>query len=257
VNRSVKVQFIALLLMVAYPSVAPAPQFTAGALKQPVVFTALAGSTEGDLWNGSQLMLLEPNGRMRIVSDGFHSAADAEVSFDGKRILFAAKPTARDRWQIHEMVLDTGAIRQLTRLEHDCRHPVYQSRFFTLDAPTPWDQVAFEAGGQIYTLPLENFPESPAPGPVTFLPGVAAEPVVAPDGRMLFSYRGSREEKARLFAVNLDGTDVALFNGEAPQSMRMAAADSGHRLVFVESAPDDRLGAGFLATISLLRPRHS
>ncbi len=256
-KRLAKITFVALVLLVALPTVAPAPQFTAGVLKQRIVFSALASSDGAEVWDGSQLMLLEPDGHVRLFSEGFHSAADAEVSFDGTRILFAAKREAKDRWQIYEKALEDGAIGQLTSLDEDCRHPAYQSRFFTLDAPTPWDQVSFVANGQIHTLPLGNAPGSPNPGPVTFLPGVAAEPVVAPDGRVLFSYSDRKGMPARLFAINLDGTDVALLNGEASRSMRMAAVDAGHRLVFIESTPGERMGAGSLATLNLLRPQRS
>jgi hypothetical protein len=255
-------QFVALLLMVVFPGTAPAPQLKDGVLFQGLVYTALSTSPGEEVWEFSRLMLREPNGSVRLISGGFQSAADPEISFDGKRILFAAKRSNTEQWQIFEKALDGGGVaRQLTHLEMDCRHPVYQSRFFTLDAPTPWDQVAFVAGGQVYTVPLpsplHSNAESGDPHPVTFLPGEAREPTVAPDGRVLFSYSDRGGKAARLFAINLDGTDVALFNGEAAGSMRMATVGPKHQMAFIESAPADRLGAGTLATISLLRPQRT
>lgn len=250
-------QFVALLLMMAVPAVAPAPQSTRAAFDRSLVYTALAGPLTEDVWNASQLMLREANGSTRLFSAGLHSAADPEISFDGKRILFAAKRSNAERWQIFEKPLEGGAARQLTRLEMDCRHPVYQSRFFTLDAPTPWDQVAFVAGGQVYTVPLQGKAESDEPQPVTFLPGEAREPAMAPDGRVLFSYSDRPGKAARLFAINLDGTDVALFNGEASGSMRMASVGPNQQMAFIESAPGDPIGSGALATISLLRPQRT
>ncbi|MCW5964707.1 MAG: PD40 domain-containing protein [Bryobacterales bacterium] len=257
------VKLAALILVVAFPGTAPAPQFLDGNLPQGLVYTALAAPLAGDVWGSSQLMLREPNGRIRPLSAGFRSAADPEVSYDGKRLLFAAQRSASERWQIFEQGLDGSAVRQLTRLDIDCRHPVYQSRFFTLDAPSPWDQVAFVAGGQVYTVPL-GAPAGPAesaghvePQPVTFLPGEARELAMAPDGRVLFSYLDRHGKAARLFAVNLDGTDVALLNGEAPASMRMASVGPNYQLAFIESKPVDPFGMGPLSTISLLRPQRS
>ncbi|MBM3748196.1 MAG: hypothetical protein FJW34_20630, partial [Acidobacteria bacterium] len=69
----------------------------------------------------ARLVLLSPEGTMRVLSEGFHSAADPEVSFDGQRLLFAGKRTAAEEWNIFEMDLAGGAPRQITRGMGDCR----------------------------------------------------------------------------------------------------------------------------------------
>ena len=43
---------------------------------------------------GGRLVLVPPRGRPRVLSASFHSAADPEVSFDGKSILFAGRRAA-------------------------------------------------------------------------------------------------------------------------------------------------------------------
>ena len=48
----------------------------------------------------ARLVRLLPDGSLRILSEGFHSARDPDVSFDGKRILFSGKKRATSRWQI-------------------------------------------------------------------------------------------------------------------------------------------------------------
>ncbi|MDZ7639204.1 MAG: hypothetical protein U5J83_13295 [Bryobacterales bacterium] len=249
-------QIAALLLLVFSPAVALAPLSDSGSSDVPIVYTTLPASARPGSWDGARLMRREPDGGTRPLSTGFHSAADPAISFDGLRVLFAGKRRAADRWQIFESSLDGNDVKQLTSLHLDCRQPVYQSRFFTLDAPTPWDQVAFVAGGQLHSVPLEmarsgNVP----PQQITFLPGEVRDPVVAPDGRVVFSYRESSSKPSRLFGVNLDGTDYALFSGAPPVALRMAAVQSEESLVVIEDGQTDPWGAGSLGTMSLQRPQ--
>ena len=80
-----------------------------------------------------------------MLTAGFHSAADPEVSFDGKSILFAAKKAAADPWCVCEMKADGTRPRQITCGAAGARQPVYQSTIYTI-TPTnvePWVQVAF------------------------------------------------------------------------------------------------------------------
>lgn len=188
-----------------------------------------------------RVVILDRYGQIRPLGVRFHQAADPEVSYDGKRILFAAQRTVADRWQIFEMNADGSGVRQITRAAVDCRRPVYQSRFFTLDAPSPWDQVAYVSGGQVWTVKLDGSDSRQ----VTFLPGEVLETVMAPDGRLLFSARVD-QRPARLFGINHDGTDYALYAPGGPTGQR-APAIAGNRVVFVDS-----LGA--LASLSRLRP---
>ena len=72
------------------------------------------------------------------LASGFAATADATVSFDGQRVVFAARPKATDPWQIWEMALAGGAP-ALHRLRKDRRHhtvlPARGShRLFTEDA---------------------------------------------------------------------------------------------------------------------------
>lgn len=183
-------------------------------------------------------MLLQ-SGAARVLSQGFFAAADPDVSWDGKRILFAGKKTAGEPWQIFEMTLATGAVRQITRGGTDCRQPAYQSRIFSLDISDPWPQAAFVCGGALHTAKLDGTLLQR----ITFTPWQDADPAMLPDGMMVFaSAQGARTQ---LMAVNLDGTDYSLFlPGER---LREPAATLDGKLVFVE-------GNGTLAAVDLVRP---
>ena len=68
------------------------------------------------LGEGGRIVLVSPGGRVTRLTAGFESAADPDVSFDGKRILFAGRRTAGDPWCVYEMRADGTDARQITYL---------------------------------------------------------------------------------------------------------------------------------------------
>jgi len=194
--------------------------------------------TETPAGGQPRLVLVSPGGGARVLSQGFHAAADPDVSWDAKRILFAGKKTAGEPWQIYEMTLATGAVKQLTRMAADCRQPAYQSQIFSLDIPDPWPQAVFVSGGALYTVKFDGTLRQR----ITYTPWEESTPAMMPDGMMVFSSR--QGGRTQLMAANLDGTDYSLFlpGGQ----LREPAATLDGRLVFVE--------AGMLAAVDLARP---
>lgn len=251
-------QFVALLLAAILATPAVAPSQDTKTLPPDIVYTAVPAVQASKGWDGARLVLQRPDGSTVVLSKGLHSAADPEISFDGQRVLFAAKRRAADHWQIFEIGLRGDPPVQLTYLDKDCRQPVYQSRFFTLDAPTPWDQVAFVAGGQLHTIPLDEARRMKvAPQQITFVQGAVSNPVVAPDGRVLFLSRERADAPARVFGVNLDGTDYALFAGDTGTDLRSVAVWGEETLALVAAEANADAAGGRLGTLSLLNPHHS
>ena len=134
----------------------------------------------------------------RAVKDltaDFQSAADPDVSWDGKKILFAAKKTAADLWQIYEMNADGTGARPIVSVPFNCRQPVYQSMIFYLDDPGPVPQISFvgttglEAEGELgaaWNLYSVRFDGSGL-RQLTYNPGRDLDPVMNEDGRLLYS----------------------------------------------------------------------
>ena len=91
----------------------------------------------------SRLLLVASDGSTRLLSEGFYAASDLDVSFDARRILFAGKKKAPDFWAIYELTLDDFRIRQITHETKHCRSPRYEGPLFTLDAPSPWHELAY------------------------------------------------------------------------------------------------------------------
>ncbi len=217
----------------------------------PIVFTQAPLRAPLDLLppEGSRLMLLLPEGTPRPLFPGLHSSADPDVSFDGKRIVFAGQRQAGDKWQIFEAQGDGTGLRQITHENLDCRSPAYQSRIYTITIEDPWYQVTF-AGfegrrSNLYSVKLDG----KGLRRLTYNPFGDLDPHQMPDGRILFA--GHQPGRLSLFGVNLDGTDFALFSGpEGPAEKRMPCVTTGRVAVFVE-------GDGALGSVSLRRNLHS
>ncbi|HWT64629.1 MAG TPA: hypothetical protein VN151_00840, partial [Terracidiphilus sp.] len=73
---------------------------------------------------GAQIERLHA-GKAEPLVAGFAATADANVSFDAKTVLFAGKKIAGDPWQIWELALAGGAVRQLTHGASDAIRPFY------------------------------------------------------------------------------------------------------------------------------------
>jgi len=253
---------------------------------ETLVFTQLPQGTEAEkagshadgmlpqpFGEGARIMILEPGGKARPLVSGFHSSSDPQVSFDGKRILFAGKKRAGDLWNIYEVAADGTGLRQITREAGNCRNPIYQGTLFTLDSSEPWGQVCFvsDLAGE-----LNEYGASPAVDlyscrldgteirRLTYNPSSDMSPWMLPDGRMVYAawqratLRRGPKGRVALHAINIDGTDDGIFTGDEGLPVKhMPCVTTKGLVVFVES---DRLpwdGAGRLSYITLRRNLHS
>ncbi len=239
-------------------------QFTAwlGAAQQPVVvFTQAPASKQGSVTaDRARIVLLDATGRLRVLTDGFHSAADPEVSFDGKRMLFAAKKDAQTDWDIYEMELSGGVPRRVTNSMGNCRSPRYQSAIFYLNDPQPSYQVTFvsdfagelaERGDARRTDLYSVAPDGSGLRRLTYNLATNGDPAMAWDGRILLA------AGARLFGIHLDGTDYALAAESRGRLQRMPASTPSGLIVFVEAAGSAWGAGGTLASVTQRRPMHS
>jgi hypothetical protein len=234
---------------------------------------ATAGLLRASYGDGGRLVKLGANGSVRVLTADFESAADPAVSFDGKRILFAARKTATDLWDIFEMAADGSHIHQITRDAGNCRSPMYQSALFYLDDERPSYQVTFvsDVAGEFNEYgPTEatNLYSVRFDGShlrrLTYGISDSYDPFQMQDGRILFSHWQRSQlgngvlGRIDLFAVHLDGTDYAAFSGtQGLRIKHMACVTAKGTVVFVESEHPAWDGSGSIGVLRLRRNLHS
>jgi hypothetical protein len=238
------------------------------------------GTLRADYGEGARLVLVEGGRMLKVLSSGFASAADPDVSFDGQKILFAAKKQAGDRWAIYEMNADGSGARLVTQGPDDDRSPIALPTSFTLTADPykgtdPWEQIGFirvsahdaNENGDSPASSLCAFRTNKPENPLVRLGYNLSndmDPAVLPDGRVLYaSWQRATLERGRdgriaLLAVNTDGTDAAVFSADEGQRVKqMPCVTADGLVVFVEGDKIGWDGAGALASVSLRRNLHS
>jgi hypothetical protein len=202
---------------------------------------------------------LDGKPRIANLTPGFAAACEPDVSFDGQRIIFAAKKDASDPWNIWEMSADGTGQRQITSGPGDRTSPRYLSPQYTL-APVGTDMrllVAFAGGppaAAIYTCNLDGS----APRRITYHLGKESDPFVLDDGRLVYAARQGGDRSAFL-AINNDGTDGELLV-QAEVGLRFKhtpCETAGGLVVFVEADEQRADGGGRLAAVSMRRNLYS
>lgn len=229
---------------------------------------------------GGRIVALSPRGAVSVLTAGFVSAGDPALSFDAKRMVFAGKRSAAEKWNVWEMNVDGSNKRQLTADFGNCAEP----RYVAMSSITPPDfddkvrwiiftsdgagKVDAQGQGLSRAIYARNIDPIKGRGIVTWRTtyNLSSDfsPMVLSDGRVVFASHqpgrsGSLQGSYPLLATNWDGTGVNLFliAQEKAALMTMACELPDRTVVFVESSGDTRDGAGRLARISLKRPLHS
>lgn len=222
---------------------------------------------------GGRIVRLDPGESPRVLTEGFESACGLDVSFDGRRILFAARREQGDAWNIYEAGADGSEPRQITRDLGQCRSPAYQATLYTIVSTEPWYQIMFtsdvagewndagcRAATSLYTARLDGT----GVRRITLNLSDDMDPFLARDGRVLLSswqrmdLRRGGSGRVSLFGVNIDGTDYALLSAdEGLRVKHMPCETSGGLVVFVEAEEIGWDGAGRLASVRVRRPLHS
>ncbi|MHB8970586.1 MAG: HzsA-related protein [Pirellulaceae bacterium] len=242
-------------------------------VQSPVVPGALMSSPLTFAGEGGRIIAMAPDGVPRVLTEGFHSAADPSISFDATRFVFAGKRAATDLWNVYEYSFESGQMRQVTHDVGNCRQPLYQSSLFTLDSPGPWFQVTFvsdaaavlneDSAGLAHSLYSCKLDGSEVRR-LSFNLSDDVDPFLMGDGRMVYASwqrstleRGLRGRVA-LFGINIDGTDCALFADPAGKRMkRMPCITDRGLVLFVEADELAADGTGQLGMVTFRRPLNS
>lgn len=238
-------------------------------MKAPPASWDSKGLVRSDWFDGARLVVVSPGGQVRVLSEGFHSAGDPNVSFDGQRVLFAGKKDLTSRWRIWEVGLDGQGLRAVSPEGLDARSPIHVSTLFTLDSPEPWFTTVFVGREQT----LNELGRAPASSlynikldgrelrQLTFNPNHNFDPFQMWDGRVVYSAErhpnqpGARVGRVGLYAIHVEGADMEFYGGGLGRPVQhMPCATEGGLVVFVESETASWDGAGQLACVEERRP---
>ncbi len=255
---------------------------TAAQLASPIVVTQVPHQPQpaavisphrtlrtADFPEDARLVLVSPDGPVRPISEGFESACDPNVSFDGQRVLFAGKRAGDTRWRIWEMGLDGKGLRAISPEPMDARHPLYCATLFTLDSPEPWpaaifvaqeqtrNEVGEAAASSLYSVRLDGTDLRK----LTHNPNHNLDPFQMWDGRILYAAErypnapGKAAGRVGLYAIHVEGSDMEFYGGgKGKRIQQMPCATENGLVVFVETdepAPD---GSGQLGSVEERRP---
>ncbi len=280
--------FFLCILSCSLEAAARGPVVQQYSLEHPFVVTQLPLNTEAEnngprdngmlrarYGDGARLLIVYPDFSTAVLSKGFHSACEPDVSFDGTKLLFAGKRTQADEWNIFEASIDPGrpAFRRITSGFGPCRSPAYQSTLYTIISTKPWYQITFVgetegvlnetghvAATNLYSCKLDG----KSVRRLTYNLSCDFDPFVMQDGRLIFASRrrasldrGLRG-RVRIMGINIDGADFAAYADTAGKYIKhMPCETRGGLCVFVESNRLPWDGAGTLSCVTTRRPLHS
>jgi len=168
-----------------------------------------AGHSGDRFPKGAQLQLIHA-GKAQPLVNGFAATADAQVSFDGKCVLFAGKQNPADSWQIWELKLADRSVHKVVSAPADLIRPFY----------LPYGRLVYARRGPQgfyletaalpgYQGPASNIPVSDVVR-ITWLPASTLPAAVLADGRILFeaAYPLGAGTSPELYLVYSDGSGV-------------------------------------------------
>lgn len=176
------------------------------------VYAPLAALRGGERFpRGAQLQRIHA-GKAEPLVAGFAASADANVSFDGKRVLFAGKQAAGDPWQVWEMTLADGSLRKLIAGAGDAIRPLYLPGGRLVYAQRTAHGFELESAGKDglpALAPIDDHVGSQLL-PLSYLPGSTIPVDVLQDGRILFEagYPLGSASTPEMYLVYSDGSGV-------------------------------------------------
>ena len=160
---------------------------------------------------GAQLLLVH-DGKAAPLVTGFADTADASISFDATRVLFAGKRAAGDPWQIWELTLKDGSVRKVIDTPTDSERPLYLPGGRVVWAQrTPLGfRIESARDGHPPKVPFLNPTGGPGILPLTYIRTNAFPDSILADGRILFESGFPLGEGAipELYLVYADGSGV-------------------------------------------------
>jgi hypothetical protein len=215
----------------------------------------------GDFWRyigQSQLAAINPENpekSRQILTEEFFSACSPDISYDGRKMLFAARVRKDDPWQIWEMNLNNLKTKQITSSPENSIDPAY----------LPGERVVFsrsaindslKSGQILFTCNLDGTDQRR----ITFNPHTYFASSVLKDGRILTISRQVYpvQNESSMMVLRPDGTKSELFykTSEGDELFSQGRETINGKIIFIEAGDSIKTG-GSIVSISYNRPLHS
>jgi len=209
------------------------------------------------------LIPARPDGKLTdLTSDTFISAIMPDLSYDATKVIFAAKKTPKDDFNIYEINLDGTGLRQITRDMAECTDPYYLPNgriVFSSAKPGFRDEYDRDPCRLLFS----SNPDGSDVDQLTFNLSTDSATIVLSDGRLLFTswqHHAEHQGEAGVFAIctcNPDGTVFTMFTGnarEANNTKSYAQQLADGRVVFVDSAGHRHYNSGGLSAVGMEKP---
>lgn len=216
------------------------------------------GANHDPIITGSRVVALirdEDEWRVRNLTEGFETAVLGDVSYGAHHLLVVGRRLADEPMSLWEVELRSGVGRRLIGAPFDCQSAIYLSSLFTIDDDAPQDRIAFIAGkDDAQTIALYSARRDGTDvRRLSFAPGDVSDPVILPDGRLLFVQHrpagaSGDAPTSVLMTVFPDGTDLFPFAAlHEPPALRGAARSlaDGHVVYAERTGPAMPSGAPF------------
>jgi hypothetical protein len=223
------------------------------------LYEPLAALRGGERFPKGAHLLIVHAGKVELLVPGFAATADANVSFDGKRVLFAGKQTAGDSWQIWELTLEDRSLRKLVGGEGDAIRPFYLPFGRLVYARRTARGFHLEAAGSDAADALAEIDANAGSTvlPISYLPASAIPADVLLDGRILFEAgfplgSGSTPE---LFLVYSDGSGVESYRCDHGRARWGGKQLNSGDVVFTHGTSLARFTSPLAAETHIVAPR--
>jgi hypothetical protein len=197
------VLFLTGSLSIGQLSSASFPQQLTGAMLYTAAkeYQPLAWLHGGERFPIGATIMFRSGRTVRKLVPSFAATADANVSFDGKYVLFSGKPKVSDHWQIWQMDLSTDKLQRVVANSGDAVRPIYLPENRIVYAQKRDGRFVMEAVSLV----------SGASVLLYYAPGSALPTDVLHDGRILFEAAfplGSSLSQPEIYTVYSDGSGI-------------------------------------------------
>ncbi|MGB4293944.1 MAG: hypothetical protein WBJ37_13815 [Bacteroidales bacterium] len=190
-----------------------------------------------------------------VLTGNFYSACSPDVSYDGKKILFAGKINRDDYWQIYEMKLSSRKFRKVIDLPDNCTDPLW----------LPGGRILFVKSSHNDTTGITHnlytcLPDGSDLRQVTFHPHADFAPSLLADGRVIFITKRLYPSKSShlCYVMRPDGTKADKYFSPEKGSVLLCRARENNdgNIYFIESSDINGEG-GMLFSVHRNRPLHT